>query len=123
MKLRKGDQIIVTAGKDRGRTGQVEQVFPLEMRVLVPGVNQYKKHRKPQGENRPGEIVTLSRPLNMGNIAMICPKCKLPTRIGIRLDGDKKIRICRKCKNDLDSGVKVSAARESKVKKSVKAAK
>jgi large subunit ribosomal protein L24 len=103
MKFHKGDTILVTAGKDKGRQGQVERIFRDADLLLIPGVNQYKKHRKPTGEDRPGEIVTLSRPLPTGNIALVCPKCKLPTRIGYRLDGDKKIRICRKCKNDIDT--------------------
>lgn len=119
MKLKKGDQIIVTAGKDNGRTGQVERVFPAENLVLIPGLNQYKKHRNPQGENRPGEIVTLSRPFDMGNIALVCPKCKLPTRVGYRLDGDKKIRICRKCKNDVEQ-VKTQSSKVKETKKGKK---
>jgi large subunit ribosomal protein L24 len=105
MKLKKGDTILITAGRDKGRSGQVERIYPETELVLVPGMNQYKKHRKPQGQDRPGEIVTLSRPLSMGSLALMCPKCKLPTRVGYRLDGDKKIRICRKCKNDIDSAV------------------
>jgi len=101
MKLKKGDTIRVTTGKDRGREGQVERVFVTEESVLVPGLNQYKKHRKAQGEGRPGEIVTLSRPLPMAKIAIICPKCKQPSRVGYRIEGDKKIRVCRKCNADL----------------------
>ncbi len=110
MKFHKGDTILVTAGKDKGRQGQIERIFRDTDLLLVPGVNQFKRHRKPTGEDRPGEIVTLSRPMPTGNIALVCPKCKLPTRIGFRLDGDKKIRICRKCKNDIDTITKSQAA-------------
>ncbi len=105
MKLKKGDNIIVTVGKDRGRTGRIERVYPETDLVLVPGLNEYKRHRKPQGQDRPGEIATISRPLAVSKVAIVCPKCKLPTRIGYRLDGAKKIRICRKCDNDLDTQV------------------
>lgn len=101
MKLKKGDTIIVTVGKDRGKSGQVEKVFLAQETVLIPGINQYKKHVKKQSEQRPGEIVTLSRPLPVGNVALVCPKCKQPTRVGYQVLEDKKlvkkIRICRKC--------------------------
>jgi len=105
MKIKKGDNVIVTVGKDRGRTGRVERVFPQRQLVLVPGLNEYKRHRKPQGQDRPGEIATISRPLATSKVAIVCPKCKQPTRVGYRLDGAKKIRICRKCNNDLDAQV------------------
>ncbi len=102
IKLKKGDLVKVIAGKDRGRQGKVERVLPKEGRVLVPGINQYKKHRKPQGEGRPGEILTLARPLPLGNVALLCPKCKQPTRVGYRFDSINKIRVCRKCDADID---------------------
>lgn len=99
MKIKKGDLVKVTAGKDKGREGKVERVWI--DKILVPGVNQYKKHVKPQGEGRPGEIVTLSRPLPVGNVALVCPKCKQQTRVGYKFINDKKVRICRKCKNEI----------------------
>lgn len=101
MKIKKGDLIRVTAGRDRGREAKVEKVYPADSLVLVPGVNQYKKHVKPQGEGRPGEVVTLSRPLSLGKVALVCPKCKQITRVGYRFDKDKKVRVCRKCDQDI----------------------
>jgi large subunit ribosomal protein L24 len=97
MKLKKGDTIIVTTGKDRGRQAKIERVFLGEGKVLVPGLNQYKKHNKPQGENKPGEIVTLSRPYVTAKVALVCPKCKQQTRVGYKMLNDKKVRVCRKC--------------------------
>ena len=99
MKLHKKDLVQVMTGKDRGRQAQIATVFPKEDRVLLPGINQYKKHRKAQGEGKPGEIVTLDRPIAVSKLALICPKCKLPTRIGYLIKDKKKSRICRKCKN------------------------
>jgi len=96
MKIRKGDTVLVTAGKDRGKQGKVEKVLIKGNLVVVPGVNQYKKHRKGQG-GQPGEILTLSRPLGMGKVAVICPKCKKQTRIGYEVKEGKKVRVCRKC--------------------------
>jgi len=102
MKLHKGDTILVTAGKDRGKQGKIEKVWPKEDVVLVPNINTYKKHRKSQGEGKPGEILVISRPMNAAKVAIVCPKCKLQTRVGYRTDGALKIRVCRKCKGDID---------------------
>ncbi len=89
--------MIVTAGKDKGRQEKIEKVFPKGRKVLVVGVNQYKKHVKPQGD-RQGDIVTLTRALDIAKVALVCPSCKAATRVGYMTEGDKKVRICRKCK-------------------------
>ncbi|MDP3988513.1 MAG: 50S ribosomal protein L24 [Candidatus Levybacteria bacterium] len=97
MKLKKGDEVKVVIGKDRGKTGKIDEVFPKEAKVLVPGVNQYKRHLKARSQNQKSEIITLTKPLPVSNVALICPKCHLPTRIGFSFDGEKKTRICKKC--------------------------
>lgn len=104
MKFKKGDQVIVTAGKDKGRRAKIEKVLPSQNKVFLPGVNVYKKHLKPQGEKKPGGIVEISKPLAVSNVALVCPKCGQPTRIGFRLQppstkGEKSVknRYCRKC--------------------------
>lgn len=103
MKLKKGDKVKVTVGKDRGRKGVVEKVFPKEDKVLVARLNIYKKHVKPQGEGKPGGIIEISRPLSVAKVALVCPKCKQQTRIGFRLEkGKAKSRICKKCKQTID---------------------
>lgn len=103
MKLKKGDKIRITAGKDRGRKGVIEKVFPKEGRVLVPGINIYKKHVKPRGEKQPGGIIEIPRPLSVAKVALVCPKCKQPTRIGYQIGkGKGKSRICRKCNQLID---------------------
>lgn len=116
MKIKKGDLIQIMTGRDRTRQGRVERINLSENTILVPGLNQYKKHRKPQGENRPGEIVTLDRPINVSKVALICPKCKQPTRIGYRFVGDKKERVCRKCDSAIDT---ISAAKPTVKAKAV----
>lgn len=99
MKIKKGDQVKVTAGKDKGKTAKVEKVFSKTGKVLVEGVNVYKKHLKKQGQDKPGGIIEINKPLPAGNVALICPKCQKPTRIGYKKDKqDKKYRICKKCK-------------------------
>ena len=102
MKLKKGDTVIISAGKDRGKQGQVERVFVKEGTILVPGLNMYKKHKKSQGENKPGEILNLSRPYTISKVALVCPKCKQPTRVGFKWENDKKVRVCRKCDAVID---------------------
>jgi large subunit ribosomal protein L24 len=98
MKIHVGDTVKVTAGKDKGKTGKVERSYPQKQSVLVAGVNIYKKHVKARN-NRPGEIIQVTRPLPTGNVALICPKCNQPTRVGYSVGSDgKKVRICRKCK-------------------------
>jgi len=97
MKFRKGDEVKITGGKDKGKTGKIEKVFPKLHRVLVPAINMYKKHVKPRDPRRPAGIIDIVRPLPVGSIALICPKCKKPTRIGFLITDGKKVRICRKC--------------------------
>lgn len=97
LKIKKGDNVMILTGKDRGKTGKVEKIFATDEKVLIEGINQYKKHVKRQND-RPGEIVTLNRPLGVSKVALVCPKCKSITRIGYQIDGDKRSRICRKCK-------------------------
>lgn len=101
MKFKIGDNVKITAGKDRGREGKIEKVFPKVLKVLVPGINLYKKHVKGfQGQK--GGIYDIPRPLGLGKIALICPKCKKITRIGFSMKGEKKMRICKKCKKEID---------------------
>lgn len=113
MKIKKGDLIRVMIGRDRGREAKVERVFPKKKTVLVIGVNQYKKHRKP-AQDKPGEVVTLDRPLDVSKVALLCPKCKQVTRVGYKIIDDKKVRVCRKCDQDID------AKQIAKVKKTKK---
>lgn len=100
MKIKVGDTLKITAGRDKGKTGKVEKIIP-ELRggsVVVTGINLYKKHVKAKS-GRPGEMAEKIHPLPMGNIALVCPKCNKVTRVGYELDKEgKKIRICRKCK-------------------------
>lgn len=98
MKFKKGDKIIVTAGKDKGRAANIEKVFPKEGRVLVPGVNMFKKHVRALSQGQKSGIFEIPRPLPVGNIALVCPSCKKPTRVGYKISKDGKMRICRICK-------------------------
>lgn len=107
MKIKIGDEILVTGGKDKGRKGKVEKVFPSRSasksnKVFVPGVNIYKKTKKGYGDEK-GGIFEISRPLPIAKVALICPQCKKQTRVGYRTDKDgTKTRICLKCDKSID---------------------
>lgn len=99
MKIKKGDLVKITAGKDKGKTGKVDKVILKKNKVVVAGVNIYKRHLKPKGEGKPGGIIDIAKPLPMSNIALICSKCNQQTRVGYLLDKNKsKTRVCKKCK-------------------------
>lgn len=97
-KLKKGDEVKVMLGKDRGKTGKIEKVFPKLDKVIISGVNLYKRHLKARSQTQPSEIITLTKPLPVENVALVCPKCHLITRVGFKTEKDKNVRICRKCK-------------------------
>lgn len=101
MKLLIGDEILVTAGKDKGRRGTIEKVFPKAAKVRIPGVNVYKKFKKAvMGQT--GGVTEVSRPLPFANVALICPKCGKQTRVGYEITKTgSKSRICKKCGESL----------------------
>jgi large subunit ribosomal protein L24 len=97
MKLKKGDSVKIVLGKDKGKTGKIEKILPKIEKVLITGINQYKRHLKARSQGQISEIVTVTKPLASTNVALICPHCKLQTRIGFRIEKNGKIRVCRKC--------------------------
>jgi len=97
MKFKKGDEIIVTIGKDKGRKGKIEKVLPKELKVVIPGINIVKKHKKRRDEKHPGGIIEIAKPIALGKIALVCPKCGKQTRIGYLIVGKDKVRVCKKC--------------------------
>ena len=96
-KLKKADQVVITAGKDLGKKGKIEKLLGGGTKVFLPGLNVFKRHLKKRDEANPGGIIDFSRALPIANVALICPKCAKPTRVGFKMKGDKKMRICRKC--------------------------
>ena len=102
MKIRKGDRVQVLTGKDRGKTGTVTRSIPARGRVIVDGVNIAKKHQKPTRSTQQGGIIDKEMPIPVANVAIVCPSCSKPTRVGYRFEADgTKVRICRKCEGDL----------------------
>jgi large subunit ribosomal protein L24 len=97
MKLLRGDEVLVVRGKDKGKRGKIEKVFTKEKMVLIPGVNLYKRHYKSRMQNKPSEIVEITKPYTVASVALICPHCKEQTRVGYKIDNKEKVRVCRKC--------------------------
>lgn len=99
MRFRINDEVLVTSGKDKGKRGKIERVYREKDQVLVAGVNLYKKmvRQNPDNRTNTGGLVLIAKPLSVGNVAIWCGKCNKPTRIGYRMDKDKKVRFCRKC--------------------------
>lgn len=97
MNIKKGDQVKIISGKERGKTGSVLKVFPKDNRLSVEGLNLFKKRSRPKRQGQKGETVLVPRPLVASKVMLICGNCKKPTRIGFRLEGDKKVRFCKKC--------------------------
>ncbi len=98
VKIRRDDNVEIIAGKDKGKRGTVVRVFEKndKVRVIVSGANLVKKAIKRSSQQDAGGIAEVEAPLDISNVALVCKKCG-PTRIGYKLDGDKKIRVCRKC--------------------------
>lgn len=98
-KLRKGDTVRVLAGKDRGKSGVIERVFPKKDQVVVTGVNLVKKHRSARRRAGAGGILTVPAALPIGRVMAICPHCQKPTRVAIQITADgKRARACKRCK-------------------------
>ncbi|MFA5769862.1 MAG: 50S ribosomal protein L24 [Patescibacteria group bacterium] len=97
MKLKKKDKIKMMVGKDKGKTGVVEKVYKNSNKVLVTGMNLYKRHVKKNEKMPQGGIVEIPRAIDVSKLNLVCPKCGKVTRIGFKIEKNKKFRICRKC--------------------------
>lgn len=99
-KIRKDDTVEIIAGKDKGKRGPIVKILRDKDRVIVSGTNLVKKAMKKRNQQDRGGIVEVEAAINVSNVAIVCKKCG-PTRIGFKLDGDKKTRVCRKCGDTL----------------------
>jgi large subunit ribosomal protein L24 len=104
-KIRKGDEVIVLAGKDRYDRGKVQEVRPRDGTVVVTGVNTAKRHTKANpNKNVKGGIVEQLMPLSASKVMLVCPHCNKPARVGFRVEGDTKERFCKNCGQALAEG-------------------
>lgn len=102
MNIKKGDKVKVIAGKDRGAEGTVIATKPQAQRVTVEKVNMIKKAMRPTQANPEGGIASMEAPIHVSNVALICPSCKEATRVSVKRENGKKIRVCKKCGADID---------------------
>jgi len=96
MKIKKNDNIIVLAGKDKGKKSKVLRILADENKAIVEGVNIVKRHQRPRKEGQKGEVLEIASPIHISNIALIDPKDHKPVRIGIKVENGKKIRISKR---------------------------
>lgn len=97
MKIKKGDEIKIITGKDKGKTGRVTKVFPEDNSVLADGLNMFKKHVKSRQQDKKGEVILVSKPIDVSAVRLVCPKCHKPVRVGYSIFEGNKSRICKKC--------------------------
>lgn len=103
MKIRRDDNVMLIAGKDRGKSGKVRRVFPKTQRVVVEGLNMIKRHSRARRGTRQAGIIELEAPIHSSNVMLVCNKCDKPTRIGVRFLADgRRVRICRSCQEVID---------------------
>ena len=117
LNVKKGDNVVVLAGKDKGKTGKVVSANPAKNTVVVDGVNVITKHNKPRSAQDKGGITKENGNIDVSNVQIICPVCGKATRVAHAEENGKKVRVCKKCGKSLDVKAKV----EKKTRKSAKA--
>ena len=103
MKIKKNDNVLVIAGKDKGKTGKVRFAYPDDDKAIVEGVNFQKKNKRAQGTVKQGGIIEREAPLHVSSLMLICKRCNKPARVGAKtLEDGRKVRICRVCREVID---------------------
>lgn len=99
MRIKKGDNVLVISGKDKGKKGKVSHCLPNENKIIVEGVNILIRHTRARRQGEKGQKVELAAPISISNVKLVCPKCGRPTRVSSKISSDKaKNRVCKKCK-------------------------
>ena len=120
LNIKKGDTVVVIAGKDKGKTGKVLQTVAIANRAVVEGINIVTIHRKPRSQQDPGGIVKRPAPVQISNLMVVCPVCGKATRVGRKVVDGKNARICKKCNASLDKAFTKAVKKEGKKKEEVK---
>ena len=97
MNIKKDDKVVVLSGKDKGKQGKILVSDPKAMKVIVEGVNVATKHQKPRKQGEEGGIIKVETPIYASKVQLVCPKCGKATRVGHKVEGGKKTRVCKKC--------------------------
>ena len=111
LKFKKKDKVKITIGKDKGRSGEIEKIFPHAQKAIIPGVNIYKKHVKGK-DGQKGGIYEIPRAMSFAKFSLVCPKCKKVARVGFKEVGGQKVRICKKCDKKIDIVTKKSVIKK-----------
>ncbi len=122
MKVKKNDTVLVITGKDAGKTAKVLVALPKENRVVVDGINVQKKHKKARSAQEVSSIVNQSGAIDASNVLVVCPACEKATRVAYKIEGDKKLRVCKKCGAFLDATKEVKEVKKATKKKTKKTA-
>jgi len=101
MKIKKGDQVKILSGKDRGKQGNVLRCLPKNRKLVVEGVNVIKRHKKSSKRGQKGERISLPAPVDISNVQLICPKCGKASRVGLKIIENRRTRICKKCGKEI----------------------
>ena len=102
-KIKKGDSVVVMAGRDKGKSGEVRQVIPTESRAIVAGVNLVRRHTRPSAQNAEGGILSKEAPIHLSNLAIADPKTGKPSRVGFKiLDDGRKVRVAKRSGDLID---------------------
>lgn len=103
LQVKTGDRVIITAGKDKGKIGNIKKTNPSESKVVVEGANMVTKAQKPNPmAGVQGGLIKIEAPLDSSNVMIVCPSCEKPTRIKHDVVNEKKVRVCKKCGEQLD---------------------
>ena len=97
LSIRKDDVVVVLSGKDKGKQGKVLEVQPKAGKVIVENINMVSRHQKPRQQGEEGGIIQKEAPLYACKVQRVCPKCNKPTRVAHKVEGGKKVRVCKKC--------------------------
>ena len=109
MTVRKGDTVVVIAGKDRGKRGTVDRVETTKrgLGVVVPGLNMAKRHMRPRTRTQQAGILDLPVPIHISNVQVVCPRCDKPTRIGTQvLENGQRVRVCKQCGEQIEAATR-----------------
>lgn len=118
MKIKRGDTIKILYGKDAGKQGVVSAAR--NGKIVVDGLNMYKKHVKGNGKEKKSEIIDIAKPMDISKVMLVCPNCGKPTRVGIKRESGKVERICKKCNKIIEIATKKEEVKKEEVKKEKK---
>ena len=101
MKIKKGDNVVVISGKNKGKTGKVLFALPKQQRIVVDKINIQKRHTRARRENEKGQVISLPMPFAVSNVKLLCGGCNKATRVAYTIEGKDKLRVCVKCKKQV----------------------